>query len=349
MTTPVPKCLQCTNVANTTIGISTSGDNLFQSEFNIIGAGTGSPAFQFYNVGGSVYTLQDVTQGMWIAGTLGGFAWKILQVIAGNSSGDDPQQNVTLILQDEGNYNFNADTGGGSGGMPVIGESHIIFQLNTDGMPIISPIYGQYYDPKLIQLTGDLVGRFNDRLPARQYIDIYQPGNTFAVGDILWFNKSTEQYEKVSGENTQYAIGVVSNTGVPDTNNFGFKVFGTYYANINDSFSSPTGSLSISNISGVTAGSVLYIDTTGTNQYTTVAPATYAIPIWIYLGKDALTNKDTGILYPFVASGTGGGGGGGAAGTQITGDNGAPTIIPTSAVGDFYIDYETGNMYRRSV
>jgi hypothetical protein len=41
-------------------------------------------------------------------------------------------------------------------------------------------------------------------------------------------------------------------------------------------------------------------------------------------------------------------GSGGGAGTQITGDNGAPTMIPTSAVGDFYIDYATGNMYRRS-
>jgi len=120
MTTPVSLCLQVVPISRSFIG-APNDSKRYQCGFNIANAGTSLPTYQYYNNGNSVYTMANILPGMWIAGTLGGFAWRIVSVTPGNSAGQNPQKYATLVIEDEENYNFNVDNGGGSGGQPVIG------------------------------------------------------------------------------------------------------------------------------------------------------------------------------------------------------------------------------------
>ena len=325
MSTPVPVCLQCVCVSNSSIG-SPNGSNQFICEFNIANADTGNPTYQFYNSGTALYDMTTIIPGMWISGTLGGFAWKIISVTGGNNSGVDPTLYVTLVIEDEENYNFNVDNGGGSGGQPLIGEPHIIFQLNSDGLPVISPIYGQYTDQKLIQLSGDVLSRFNDRNPTRQYVDVFQPSHTFIGGEPIWIDPVDDYYKSANNTNAKYIIGVVSSVNIPNSDWFSYKAFGTYYYDIQKFFSAL-------DLSSFNKGDFIYVSTDGLTNYTTTPPTDFAIPIWVYLGLDS-NNKQTGILYttPSLYSGGGGGGGGGAGETGATGATGLAG--PTGPAGD---------------
>jgi len=309
MTTPVPVCLQCVAISSSFIG-SPNGSNQYQCEFNIANAGTANPTYQFYNSGGSLYDMTSIIPGLWISGTLGGFAWKIISVTGGNSAGVDSTQYVTLVIEDEENYNFNVDNGGGSGGQPLIGEPHLIFQLNSDGLPVTSPIYGQYTDQKLIQLSGDVIGRFHDRNSARQYVDVLQPSHTFVGGEPIWIDPADGYYKSANNTNAKYIVGVVSSVNIPTPDSFTYKVFGTYYYDIQKFFSAL-------DLSSFNKGDFIYVSTDGVNNYTTTPPTDFAIPIWVYLGADS-NGKQTGILYttPSLYSGADSGGGGGGAGIQ---------------------------------
>jgi len=239
---------------------------------------------------------------MWISGYKSGFAWEITEIDQNTIS----QFSADITIEDIDNYN--AISGGGNGN-PYDSGTYIIFQVNSSGLPCLQGLYPNLYtDPVLQQLPTDIMGRFVNTSPNTQYIDEYQPGHTLQVGDPIWLNSVTGLYTKSTNANAQYTIGIVSNIGVPDLNSFTFKVFGTYYEDVSKFFSETVSpmSLSLAAIPGVVKGSIIYIDTSGLTQYTSVKPASNAIPAWIYLGTDAVTSKEMGILSPFGGSGSGG-------------------------------------------
>ena len=71
-TVDAPILLQVQTTQNVNaLGTNQQGYNLFTAEITLI-------TEQYYNVGNSAYNLTNIVPGMWIAGTYGGFAWKIV-------------------------------------------------------------------------------------------------------------------------------------------------------------------------------------------------------------------------------------------------------------------------------
>ena len=309
MSIATPLCLQLTCINVSSLAPNNS-NNVYQIQVTLPGVGQTyySQKFQQY----LEYTCDDIKPGIWIAGSSAGFAWKVIQRVSTNGPYD-----VTINIEDVDNFNVNIDNQNNAfGGAPQLTSTAgllVAFTVTNDGLPVFSPSYNLYTDSVLPQLAADILSRFNAQNPARQYIDVNQASHTLLIGDPIWYNPTDttgQPYEKAIGTNAKYTFGIVSNTGVPDANSFTFKVFGTYYTDIGSFFSESItpSAVSLATIPGIVPGSILYIDTTGTNQYTLTAPTDTAIPIWIYLGLDPVTGKETGILMPFGGSGSGGGG-----------------------------------------
>ena len=328
--TNVPLLLQVTAYSATTTTPNTKGDMQLEFHVQLI-----TP--QSYGAR-KIYDLSNIRPGMWITGSQSGFAWKIVSMsttpgVAPPYDGTDEDgfNTITLIVEDLDNYNYlvgasasyspNADTNGS--------YNYLIFETNSNNVPVFQGLYNKYYDSSLLALLPDIVGRFANTSPNTQYVDVYQAsGSSLLIGDLLWLNDVTGNYEKALATNVTKAIGVVS--GIQDANSFSFKVFGTYYNDIGSFFSenaTPTQlSLLAATADGVSnqiettdpntgnvyttlkPGTVLYINTASTgptDQYIVEAPTDVAIPMWVYLGLDTTTWRDTGILYPFASSGSG--------------------------------------------
>ena len=288
-TVDAPILLQVQTTQNVNaLGTNQQGYNLFTAEITLI-------TEQYYNVGNSAYNLTNIVPGMWIAGTYGGFAWKIVSF-----------DGLTLTICDEENYNYFNDPAGIAGGGGIIpNTNHIIFKIGCDGLPVFSPLYNNITDSSLILLFPDIISRFANHNYNRQYISVYQASPTFVVGDPIWIN-SSGVYEKANNSNSSKVLGVVTSVDIPEVGCFTYKVFGTYYNDIQGSFQGL-------DLSSYTAGTYLYINTSGGSPYTTTPPNDYVVPIWIYLGIDAITSKQKGILYNNSTGTASGGGGGGTA------------------------------------
>jgi hypothetical protein len=143
-----------------------------------------------------------------------------------------------------------------------------------------------------------------DRNPNSQYVDVLQPSHTFVGGEPIWIDPADGYYKSANNTNAKYIVGVVSSVGIPTSDSFTYKVFGTYYYDIQKFFSSL-------DLSSFNKGDFIYVSTDGLTNYTTTPPTDFAIPIWVYLGLDS-NSKQTGILYttPSLYSGAGGGGSG---------------------------------------
>lgn len=280
MAVNTPICLQFSCSSASSYGVN-NGNTTFQATFDIKSYQTYYDPINFNTL---TYTAEDIKVGGWIGANIGGFAWKIIEI---KSVTPD---SITVILEDEDNYNQFIDSQGYSGQPQTGGYSYVYFQLNSDGQPIFTPTMGVFSGSDS-QLVGDLIGRFSDRNPNRQYVDVYQPANTFTVGDPIWLNPSTGNYEISTNSNAKYTIGVVSTVGVPSSDWFSYKAFGTYYQDTSRFF----GGLSLSSYGP--KGTFLYIATSGSTKYTSTQPSDVAVPIWIYLGTDSVSGKELGILY----------------------------------------------------
>jgi hypothetical protein len=337
--TSVPKLFQIavTNITLNNAGIPNSLGNT-ELTFSVVGL---TP----------VYDFTTIIPGMWIGGGASGFSWRIISTA---NAGFDENYNPTidLIIEDVDNYNYLIQ-GSTSYGPPYdpagaygSGIKYLIFELSSTGIPLLLGLYNPtaIIDPSLQYISNDILSRFSATSKNTEYINVIQIAHGLNIGDTIWYdttNTNGQPYQRSTNSNANYTIGIVSSKGINANNNntitlspddyFTFKPFGTYYININDSFSyidPNNGYTPFSLVSlGATPGSILYIDITGTNQYTTTAPASNAIPVWIYLGLDSVTGKETGILFPFTNSASGGGGGAGETGatgeTGSTGETGA--------------------------
>jgi hypothetical protein len=229
-----------------------------------------------------------------MSGSAPGYAWKVISIV---SSTDD---DITLILEDEENYNYYIDSVNNNfGGQPQPSSQHIYFELNSDGVPIVTPSY-TLVDASL---SVDTISRFADRNPNRQYADILQPSHGFLGGEPIWVDPADGLYKSANNTNAKFIVGIVSSVGIPTSDWFTYKAFGTYYYDIQKFF----GTLDLSSYN---RGDFIYVSTDGVNNYTSTPPTDVAIPVWVYLGLD-VNGKQTGILYTTPSMYSGGGGGGG--------------------------------------
>ena len=279
---PVPICLQF--ITDTTQegsasydGTTVNGANRYYVDLTLL-----FPQVFNTNVAPLAYNSLDIKVGGWLAGTSGGFAWRITEI------GTNDGTNVTVQLEDEENYNYAMDPIQ-SGGAPLFNRAHIYFELGPDGLPIFSPLYGQYLDNTLPQLPYDIICRFLSRNQGNQYVPVFQPNHGFLGGETIWLDPADGKYKRANNTNAQYAVGLVSSIDIPDNRWFTYKSYGTFYGNITKFFNNL-------DLSSYDKGSFLYISTDGVNEYTTVQPANIAVPAWVYLGLDSYGNQQ-GILY----------------------------------------------------
>lgn len=287
------------------------------------------------NIPGGSYTLLNLAPGMYVStdGVGIGLTWRIISVVtsppdpvtgispnslidpnSGESRNDPGVGTIAdLIIEDVNNYNQLLSPV--NNGSPPDGNFGYVYELNSLGLPILAAVEnvptGQFASEQLARFLANTVSDGPD-------VKVSQPGNTLQIGEAIYYDSSSNTYNSSNNPtNAKHTIGIVTKIGIPNSDSFSYAPFGTYYDDVSNYFNdanTTTNTFLLSEISGVVAGSILYIDTTGTNQYTTTAPADSAIPIWIYLGLDPVTGKETGILMPFGgAAGGGGGGGGGTA------------------------------------
>ena len=288
---PVPICLQfITNEeqeGNAAYTLTTvNGANRYYVDFKLL-----FPQLFNTNVSPLAYNSLDIKVGGWLAGTSGGFAWRITEI------GTNDGTNVTVQLEDEENYNYAIDPIQ-SGGAPLFNRAHIYFELGPDGLPIFSPLYGQYLDNTLPQLPYDIICRFLSRNQGNQYVPVFQANHGFLGGETIWIDPADGKYKRANNTNAQYAVGLVSSIDIPDNRWFTYKSYGTFYGNIMKFFNNV-------DLSSYDKGSFLYISTDGINQYTTTPPTDIVVPAWVYLGLDSYGNQQ-GILYtvPSLYSGS---------------------------------------------
>jgi hypothetical protein len=191
-------------------------------------------------------------------------------------------------------YNAGLSSGGiFDGAPPYIDSRTILFTVDNDGFPIFTPTNTFDIDPNF---AGDVIGRFRVLNTYNEYVNIYQvdASGAFAVGDPIYYNRSTNKFAKSYGlgdvSGVTLSLGVITSVGVPTKDYFTFNPFGEYRAQ-----TSLTGP----------AGTVYYINptgTTGANAYTTNRPPLNPYPVY-----QLLDGTGTALLLKGQNLGTAGG------------------------------------------
>ena len=194
------------------------------------------------------YDCTNIKSGQWLAGAAPGYAWRILQVVA---DPDNSSSRVILLVEDVNNFNaqIDSESNGFSGAPqssadPTTAVPYLLFELNSDGVPIFTPTAGLLGSGFMYQIIPDIVSRFASQSLNKQYINVYQAGHTFAVGDPICVvsadSSGNAVYTKAVNLNSKYTLGIVSSVGNPDANAFAFKSIGTYYSDISRFFTDST-------------------------------------------------------------------------------------------------------------
>jgi hypothetical protein len=231
------------------------------------------------------YNATNVQVGDWVSSAqISGMAHQILSISSSASN------SVTCTVADIDGY----CVGAFSNSSPSAGTA-VIFRVNEDGLPILGTFNAALAANGIGSSWNiDLISRFASRNFKSQYVDIQQT-NTFAVGDPIYIDSSGVFRPSQGSANISTTIGVVTSIDDPDTSWFSFRPFGQYFDNTTVPLDFFPNSNSTSGT--ITPGSILYIDPTGTKQYTLTKPESSSFPVWTMI-------TTTRAIYS-----TGGGGG----------------------------------------
>jgi len=232
------------------------------------------------------YTLSDIKPGFWIA-TKNGMAWRIYD------SKKNTDGSSTFYLEDVDNYCINLDNTGQKG-IPTDSELLIAFEVNEEGQPLIFPTNN--FNDNLKQLPIEMINRFSVFNIAKKDISIYQINHGLSIGQPIWLDSTDGLYKKAT--NSKLIIGIVTNVSLKEStniaisttvDNFTFKPYGTYYYDLQHSFPNL-------DFSSYSTGQFVYISTDKIQNFVGVQPSTTSQPIWVYLGKDNKTKRQSAIL-----------------------------------------------------
>jgi len=262
------------------------------------------------------YDSYNVAEGDWLANDATGYTWKVIKVYA-ITDAPSPENNTSsnsfyAVMLDVDNYNAGLDvTGLYNGGPAFIDSRNILFTVDEDGFPIFTPS-----DTFALanNFSGNVIGRFRVLNTYNKYVSIYQPGHTLIVGDPVYITgaglfRKSQGIGDISG--VTYTIGVVTSVSVPSASYFTFNPFGEYRTAVQAS------------LTGGSAGTIFYVDPTGSGQLTRTRPTLYPFPMYQQIDTSGNAVLLAGV--GFNASS-------GAASTGPTGPLGGPTGM-TGAVG----------------
>lgn len=214
------------------------------------------------------YTGLDVQVGDWFSTQIGGLAVQIIQII----SADDG--NLVVIAEDVDRINTLTDPTQNGTGISQAGPG-LIFQLDEDGNPLLSPMPPNYL-PETFQT--DLIGRFQYRNSFKNFIDINQPGHGLSEGDMIYLDSDGNYKQIVANETNRdkllSIVGQVSSISVPGVDWFSYRVRGEF----KNSISPP--------LPDCAPGSIIYIDPTTPGALTATKPSEYATPVYIRLDSN---------------------------------------------------------------
>ena len=258
---------------------------------------------EIYNPGISApvkrYDAYNVAAGDWLANDTTGYAW-IVNTIHNVTDAPTPAKNTGryyfyATVEDLYAYNAGLDPSGSANGGPQSPDTRIVqFTVDENGIPVFRPT-DQF--TLSANFTGNILGRFAAVNNYKKQVRIYQSGatSTFTVGDPVFINTSTNQFQRSNtlGDVPEIykTIGVVDTVGIPNEDYFTFKPFGQYRSVTEVPLSGPV-------------GTTYYIDPSDTTQYTTTEPTNNPFPMYQII--DISGNS--------VQLSSGGGGGGGTVG-----------------------------------
>jgi hypothetical protein len=254
-----------------------------------------------------IYNANDIEVGMWI-GFINGFTYKIISI----DPGSDGEQ-IDLVIEDTDLLNLVTSPDQTGNNAPGDNQSLLIFSLDDEGSPIISPIQSQSSQlPGYSYWISDLESRFKFRNYYQKYFYI-DPGsnpNGLTGGDPVYLNPNGT-FSKVDSSlqtDIDKIFGFVSGGNLPNPGHLTVTPSGNFLTNLVD-------------LPGVT-GDVLYLDTnSGVNNLVNVKPVSGpVVPVYIKLSQNSAIK---------INSSSGGGSGSGATGP--TGSAG-PTG-PTGSAG----------------
>lgn len=251
-----------------------------------------------------IYNANDIEVGMWI-GFINGFTYKIISI----DPGSDGEQ-IDLVIEDTDLLNLVTSPDQTGNNAPGDNQSLLIFLLDDEGSPIISPIQSQSSQlPGYSYWISDLESRFKFRNYYQKYFYI-DPGsnpNGLTGGDPVYLN-SDGTFSKVDSSvqtDIDKLFGFVSGGNLPNPGHLTVTPSGNFLTNLVD-------------LPGVT-GDVLYLDTnSGVNNLVSIKPNSGpVIPVYIKLSNNSAIKISS-------SSGSSGSGGTGPTGDiGPTGSNGA--------------------------
>lgn len=227
------------------------------------------------------YNAYNVVYGDWIANQATGYAWKVVNIPsvsdAPNSAYNTSGGVFYAVVQDVNGFNAGLDsTGSFNGGPAFVDSQALLFTLDDDGFPILTPADTFNLSPNF---STAVFSRFRALNTYNKYVSIYQTGagSTFSIGDPIYIDpndglfKQSQLLGDVSG--VYQTIGIVTSVNIPTSDYFTFNPFGDY---------SP-----VSQLLGYTGtsftgapGTIYYISPTGTEQYTSIRPPLNPYPVF---------------------------------------------------------------------
>jgi hypothetical protein len=210
-----------------------------------------------------------VQVGQWLVFPAQNMAVQIVSIISQSPTG------LTFIAEDVSLSNIlnnPIQSGQGIGNTSEPGQYDcLIINLNVDGLPVFAPIND--YDIPL-NLISAIISRFQNWNYIDQFIPVYQPGNTFAVGDVIWLATDGTYYKSLSNiANAVNTVGTVSSINKPGTGWFTFQPSGRYVENL------PT-------LPGL-PGQLLYVSSTTPGGLTDIMPGPYSIPVYLKVSNSS--------------------------------------------------------------
>ncbi len=232
--------------------------------------------------------------GMWVANVAYGVCFEIINIVSQNST------SIVMDVLDVDNYSGADGIGGLDPNTQGINTSldTIVFELGDDGLPVLMEIDQSLTNQITANFITDLINRFRSRNYFTSYVRAYQASNTFSQGNFLTITSTGSYMLSTSSTSTVYdTIGVITSTGIPDTDWFTYRPFGQYLraSRILPSLTGPS--------SGI--GKIYYLNSSG--GLTTTAPVSNPYPVYLQVstGGDAILLKGQYGLQP--SSSTGGG------------------------------------------
>ena len=206
-----------------------------------------------------IYDGLDIQVGMWYGEAATGKCTQIVEIISATAD------YIQCVIEDTGRWEqFSSQDG-----VAATGEPGFIFAIDEDGIPVFHTLtlYNSFIQP-YPGFLQDVISKFEARNLKQNLVTIFQPGNGFNVGDVIYLRNDGSYHQAIANSyTTTTVIGTVRQLGIPGYDYFSWE---------------PRGKIlyGLSGLPGL-PGDVLYLSSTVPGGLTTVRPDNLAMPVYI--------------------------------------------------------------------